>query len=298
MHFVRWVDIASGGRKKTGRIKLAMTPDAFRKLALSFEGAVESEHMRHPDFRMGGRIFATLHAPTEAWGMVKLTPEQQKSFMAAHTETFKPASGAWGRQGCTLVRLKTVKKGILTAALEAAFQNAAEQGKGSTSGTRAALSGKQPKEARKLSKRPKTPSPQPGQPKTLEMRREKIKRASKRSSLERIRALCLAHPNTKETLTWGKPHFRVGEKIFAGVDDDQGVSVLGCKLQMDHAAGLVKLLGYRPAPYVGKKGWVSIDLSIVTDWNHIGELIEESYELISGCSLRSSKPSRKPRRRR
>ena len=66
--------------------------------------AVESAHMDHPDFRVGNRIFATLHADNE-WGMVILTPEQQQRFMEEAPKAFVPEKGAWGLQGCTAVRL-------------------------------------------------------------------------------------------------------------------------------------------------------------------------------------------------
>ena len=74
-----------------------MTADEFRSLALSFPEAVESAHMDHPDFRVRGKIFATL-GPGEKWGMVKLTPEQQQEFMKADLDVFDPSSGAWGRR--------------------------------------------------------------------------------------------------------------------------------------------------------------------------------------------------------
>ncbi len=86
-----------------------MTLDQFRRIALKLDGAIESSHMGHPDFRANGRIFATLHPGGET-GMVKLTPEQQKDFMTRDADAFSPSSGAWGRQGCTDVRLASVQK--------------------------------------------------------------------------------------------------------------------------------------------------------------------------------------------
>ena len=93
-----------------------MTPDDFRALALGLDGAIERAHMGHPDFRANGRIFATLHADDE-WGMVKLAPEEQKEFIRSYQGTFVPSSGAWGRQGCTNVRLATVDTATLRTAL-------------------------------------------------------------------------------------------------------------------------------------------------------------------------------------
>ena len=81
-----------------------MTGDEFRSLAIGFPEATENAHMGHPDFRVRGKIFATL-GPDEDWGMVKLTAEQQAALIASEPEVFKPASGAWGRGGATIVQL-------------------------------------------------------------------------------------------------------------------------------------------------------------------------------------------------
>src|SRR3569833_1808157 len=75
--------------------------DDFRRIALSFPGAEEGSHMAHPDFRVGGKIFATLGSPNADFGMVQLMPEQQEDFMKLAPEAFSPASGAWGRGGST-----------------------------------------------------------------------------------------------------------------------------------------------------------------------------------------------------
>jgi hypothetical protein len=101
------------------------TPDDFRRLALSFEGAEERSHVRHPDFRVKNKVFATLGYPDEAWGMVQLMPEQQEDFVALAPEAFQPANGAWGRQGSTLVRLEAVQPEVLENALTAAWRRRA-----------------------------------------------------------------------------------------------------------------------------------------------------------------------------
>jgi hypothetical protein len=102
-----------------------MTATEFRRIALSFPKAVESAHMDHPDFRVGGKIFATLGYPDKSWGMVKLFPDQQQSFMKAEPKVFVPAKGAWGARGSTYVQLKNAKKTSLRKVLLAAWQNAA-----------------------------------------------------------------------------------------------------------------------------------------------------------------------------
>jgi hypothetical protein len=99
-----------------------MTPDEFRSLALKMGGAIEGAHMGHPDFRANGKIFATLYPDGES-GMVKLTPEDQQHFLGTDPEAFTPASGAWGRQGCTTVRLDSVNGDQLGEAMTLAWQN-------------------------------------------------------------------------------------------------------------------------------------------------------------------------------
>ena len=101
------------------------TPDEFRRLALAFPEAAEGSHMGHCDFRVGGKIFATLGSPDEAWGMVSLLPEQQQDFMALAPDAFQPATGAWGRGGSTLVRLGAVSGELLETALAAAWRKRA-----------------------------------------------------------------------------------------------------------------------------------------------------------------------------
>jgi hypothetical protein len=101
-----------------------MTADEFRSLALELPETIESAHMDHPDFRVSGKIFATL-GPKEAWGMVKLTPEQQKSLVAAAPQVFQPCAGAWGRRGSTQVRLEAASALLVQQALFTAWLNTA-----------------------------------------------------------------------------------------------------------------------------------------------------------------------------
>jgi predicted DNA-binding protein (MmcQ/YjbR family) len=104
-----------------------MKPNDFRQIALRFQDAIEGEHMAHPDFRVNGRIFATLH-PDGKQGMVKVTPDQQRDFIHQHP-AFTPASGAWGRQGCTMVLLNAVDEETLGEAMTLAWQLAVTSGK-------------------------------------------------------------------------------------------------------------------------------------------------------------------------
>ena len=103
-----------------------MNSDNFRRIALGMEDAIESAHMGHPDFRANGRIFATLHADGQ-WGMVKLTPDQQVRFVRENPTTFVPENGAWGRSGCTKVKLDSVDEDTLGEAMTLAWQNSAKK---------------------------------------------------------------------------------------------------------------------------------------------------------------------------
>ena len=101
------------------------------------------------------------------------------------------------------------------------------------------------------------------------------------ATFRKVRALVLALPDTKLTMTWGSPHFRVGEKIFCGFGSHDGKQVLGVKLQQTHARSVVKESRFWPAPYVGKHGWVSMDISQRKSWDEVAALIRESYGLIA-----------------
>src|SRR5436189_6342415 len=93
----------------------------FRRIALSLEGAEEGSHMGAADFRVGGRIFATLASVHQGYGNLMLTPEQQAAFVEELPEIFVPIAGGWGRMGMTHVRLAAASEDVLTGALRAAW---------------------------------------------------------------------------------------------------------------------------------------------------------------------------------
>ena len=103
-----------------------MTAAEFRSIALSFPETVEQAHMNHPDFRVRGKVFATLGYPDGEHGMVKLTPEQQHDFIKSNPGVFAPAKGAWGLRGSTIVKLKAARKKSLHAAMAAAWSNVSQ----------------------------------------------------------------------------------------------------------------------------------------------------------------------------
>jgi hypothetical protein len=102
-----------------------MTPDAFRKMALTLPGAAEGEHMGHADFRIRDKIFATLGYPSAAFATLMLTPDEQLRFMHSAPDCFFPAKGAWGRKGSTHIRLVAADRIEVQRALRAAWQHKA-----------------------------------------------------------------------------------------------------------------------------------------------------------------------------
>jgi len=99
-----------------------MTPADFRRIALSLEGAEEASHFGSPDFRVGGRIFATLAAQSQGYGNLMLTPEQQAAFVAEAPEVFIPVSGGWGRNGATHMKLAAANEDLVYGALQTAWK--------------------------------------------------------------------------------------------------------------------------------------------------------------------------------
>jgi hypothetical protein len=102
-----------------------MTADDFRELALSMPEAVESAHMGHPDFRVGGRIFAALGYPDEKHAVLGLPPEEQWRLVEARPDIFEPAAGAWGRRGSTQVLLAKVRETEVRRGLAQAWRKVA-----------------------------------------------------------------------------------------------------------------------------------------------------------------------------
>src|SRR6202047_2062410 len=99
-----------------------MDANDFRRIALSLEGAEESSHMGAPDFRVGGRIFATLASAKQGYGNLMLTLEQQAAFVEELPDVFLPIAGGWGRMGMTHIRLTAASEDVLAGALRAAWK--------------------------------------------------------------------------------------------------------------------------------------------------------------------------------
>jgi hypothetical protein len=99
-----------------------MDAEDFRRIALSLEGAEERAHMGAPDFRVGGRIFATLASQRQGYGNLMLTPEQQAAFVEELPEVFVPIAGGWGKMGVTHIKLASATEDVLAGALRTAWK--------------------------------------------------------------------------------------------------------------------------------------------------------------------------------
>ena len=106
-------------------LEFEMTAGDFRKIALSLPKTEERQHMDHPDFRVAGKIFATLGYPETSLGMVKLSPEDQHNFTKDYPNAFVSVKGAWGRRGATFVHLELADRSSVRKALESAWRNVA-----------------------------------------------------------------------------------------------------------------------------------------------------------------------------
>src|SRR6267143_151377 len=107
-----------------------MNATDFRRIALSLEGAEEGSHMGAADFRVGGRIFATLASEDKGFGNLRLTPDLQVQFVQELPEVFLPIPGGWGRMGSTHIRLARANEDVLTGALRTAWKLRVEKNKG------------------------------------------------------------------------------------------------------------------------------------------------------------------------
>ena len=122
-----------------------MTAADFRRIAKSMEGAEEGSHMGAVDFRVGGRIFATLAAVSQGYGNLMLTPEQQAMFVAEAPEVFVPIAGGWGRNGATHVVLAAANEDLLAGALHTAWKLRVEKNQKTLRMTRKAKSQVRPR---------------------------------------------------------------------------------------------------------------------------------------------------------
>lgn len=121
-----------------------MTAADFTRIALSFDGAEQGSHMGAVDFRVGGRIFATLASVKEGYGNLMITPDMQAAFIEDAPELFLPIHGGWGRMGMTHIRLAVATRDELTGALHAAWKLRVEKNAATRSRQRAPAATRRP----------------------------------------------------------------------------------------------------------------------------------------------------------
>jgi predicted DNA-binding protein (MmcQ/YjbR family) len=100
------------------------TPDDIRRLALALPGATEAEHFGMPSFRVGGRIFSTIHVAHPRM-MVKLDPEDQRNLAEALPGVVEAVPGYWGRKGSTFVWYEKTDEGLIATLLAMAHAGVA-----------------------------------------------------------------------------------------------------------------------------------------------------------------------------
>jgi hypothetical protein len=243
-----------------------MNTNEFRKAALSCAGVIESAHMGHPDFRIGGKIFATLGAPNDDWAMVKLTPDQQRSFIEAVPDVFRSCNGAWGRSGCTLVHLPMAKKEVVKAAIEIAFENVAAS----------VREKKSPKRSPKQKSKTRAPK-------------------LKKSIVDRItkRIATIIHSLPEATAKQCGEHLSLevrGKRLGYFLVDHHGDGRIAINVKAN--AETSKSLAtkhpqrFHIPKYVGRHGWLGLWLDQpVVDWNEVGEVMREAYRLTAPKAL-------------
>jgi hypothetical protein len=126
-----------------------LTAVDFRRIALSFEGATEGSHMGAPDFRVGGRIFATLASQAQGFGNLMIDPEHQAEFVADAPDIFLPIAGGWGRMGMTHIRLDTATEEAMEGALRTAWKLRVDKNAKTSRSRSAAKTKAGPRRARK-----------------------------------------------------------------------------------------------------------------------------------------------------
>jgi len=250
-------------------IGIIMNPSEFRNTALSLPGVIESAHMGHPDFRVGGKIFATLGAPDENYAMVKLPPQQQSSLLESCPDVFIACKGAWGRSGCTLVRLPAAKKkSIVKAAIEIAFENIA-------AGVR---------EKQSTAKRPR---PEKTKPRAASLKKAIVEKVKKRI-LNIARALpeATATPCGGDHLSLEVRGKRLGYFLVDHHGDGRIAINVKANPEVSKALAVKHPLRFHIPKYVGRHGWIGLWLDQpVVDWNEVALVMKEAYRLTAPKAL-------------
>ncbi len=240
-----------------------MTADEFRRMALSFPEVVEESHMGHSDFRVGGKIFATLGHPNERYGAAMLTPQDQDLLVKDHPKTFAPAAGAWGAMGSTTIMLRGASKRAVGIALEAAWRKRAPKGLSPES------RGKRAPSARRVAK----------------------------DFFDRVRRLGLRLPDVEEATSWGVPALKVRGKMFACIPTNKQAEPESVVFRLSFTERDLRL-DAEPDHYYLKPHYVNYPCVLVRVKRlsdaALKELLETSWRFVQTTRQRSQ--ARSPRR--
>ena len=244
-----------------------MTADEFRRLALNLPEVVEGSHMGHADFRVGGKVFATLGYPDERYGAIMLTPQDQDLLVKDHPKTFAPAAGAWGASGSTTVLLRGASKRAVAIALEAAWRKRAPKGLSTASrGKRA-----------------------PSAPRTT------------KDYFARVRRLGLQLADVEEGTSWGAPALKVRGKMFACVPTNKQAEPESVVFRLSFVERDLRL-DAEPDHYYLKPHYVNYPCVLarvkrLSD-GALKELLETSWRFVQTTGRASKSGSQSRRRRR
>ena len=123
---------------------------------------------------------------------------------------------------------------------------------------------------------------------------------SARTPVDRLRAICLALPDTSEKVAWGEPTWRVGGKLFAQLDNHHhGADHLAVWMPapLGEQESLIFLdpeRFFRP-PYVGQRGWVGARIDRRPDWSLVTALVTQAYREVAPPRLRAAVAPAAPR---
>ena len=244
-----------------------MTADEFRRLALNLPEVVEGSHMGHTDFRVGGKVFATLGYPDERYGATMLTPQDQDLLVRDHPKTFAPAAGAWGASGSTTVLLRGASKRAVAIALEASWRKRA------------------PKELSTESRGKRAPSA----PRTA------------KDYFARVRRLGLKLADVEEGTSWGSPALTVRGKMFACVPTNKQAEPESVVFRLSFVERDLRL-DAEPNHYYLKPHYVNYPCVLarvrrLSD-GALKELLETSWRFVQTTGRASKAGSQSRRRRR
>jgi len=242
-----------------------MTPAEFRRAALSLPEAIEGAHMAHPDFRVRGKIFATLGHPTEGHGTLVLTPLDQDLLVRSHPRAFAPSAGTWGKAGGTTVVLRAAPGKVVALALESAWLRRAPK----------KLLAAREAAAPRVVPRPRAP-----------------KREPRVDHFARVSALAAAHPGVEESLSYGTRALKVKGKLMARMKEDGDTLVLRTSMEdrelLMQTWPKVFFLSdhYREYPYV------LVRLAAIST-SRLAEVLEDAWGRVAPPAMRTSSLPRK-----